>query len=188
MENRKRKVYLHQGRLAVFLDFLSRLAILASLVIAGLQYFAYQQDMQIQRTLNFVERFQDGPVGQAQRGLTTALRQVEPAVQDIKTSGLEGLGANAAYTEIRRFVIYESNNGQGVWRDVDTVVLFLEELEVCVETGLCDERVAIQFFADYAEIFVANFEPYLDDRSAMAPDFGQKVRAFANRKNHAQKN
>lgn len=161
-------------------DILTKLGAVAGAVFIVFEYNARQQDARVQRTMDYVQRFESGPVGEAQRVITRSLRDTESIMPDLYSADFSETSSQAAHRDVIEFLVYDSRNGVGIGAEVDTVVLFLDQLGVCVERNLCDKATAQGFFGEYADSVLRNFSPFIVDRRKLAPTYGEHAeRAIA---------
>lgn len=143
------------------------------------EYNGLQRDNRVARTMEFIERFEQGPTGDAQRRITLALRESEQAVTDLYAGDLSSSEAQRAHRDLVEFLAYESNGGQGVAADVDAVVSFLDRVAICVQRGLCERALALEVFGEYTGSLLSNFAPYVEDRRRLAPSYGGYAQTLA---------
>lgn len=157
------------------------LAIASSLIGGFIEYQFYQNDQRVLQTLNLLERFQLGAIGGAQRKITSTLRQAEPAIKDLQDANLAPVAAEASRAQLIEFVIYDSNNGEGVWRELDTMFLFVDQVGICVQKKVCDASLADELFLDYSQTLFDNFGDYISEKRTYAPSYALKAEAFVKR-------
>ena len=161
--------------LGYLLSSISLATVILGLVFGLIEYRSYQADQRIERTFRFLERFQQGEIATAQRTITNTLRQLDPAMRDLVTQNLPQEDLIAHVQGMRDFALYESNNGDGITREIDVVVLFLDQIGICVAEQLCDANVSRQLFGHYTETLVDNFDVYFDAQKEFAPYYGSNL-------------
>jgi len=58
-------------------------------------------------------------------------------------------------------VISSTTKQRGIVADVDLIIGFFDELQVCATSGLCDRKTINDFFKPYAVRFYCLHEPFL---------------------------
>lgn len=158
-----------------------QLVIASSLIGGFVEYRLYQNEQRVLQTLNLLERFQLGAVGDAQRKITSTLRQTEPAIKDLQNANLSPEAADRSRRQLIEFVIYDSNNGDGVWRELDTMFLFIDQISICVQKNVCDASLSDELFLDYSQTLFENFGDYVSEKRQYAPSYALKAEAFVKR-------
>ena len=161
-----------------FLRLIAESLLAASALWAFVEYRLYREDARVLQSLELLERFQVGAIGDAQRAITSTLRESEPAIADLAGAGLSTEAADEARAQLSDFIIYDSNEGRGVWRELDVMFLFLDQVAICVERKLCDGPLVDDFFADYGKTLFGNFPAYIESKREFAPEYALRAEAF----------
>jgi hypothetical protein len=132
-------------------------AVVAGGSFALVQFFSAKHVEKINRTMEYIQRYEDGNVASARRSINDAIRPMEKDIQNLPEkpdpmvyfAGLDDL--------IRQGKIQESQ--------IDIVVDFYEGLSVCVRNQICDQTVAMAYFGgDESVNFGRSFKKYIGDR------------------------
>lgn len=87
----------------------------------------------------------------------------------------------AAKTIKRRlamFLVTDSDGGKGLENELDIIVRFFNGVQICLENGLCDRKVANAFLGSYAQSIWANFGPYIESRRSIIDGYGAGLELF----------
>ena len=133
------------------------------MVIGGVfgifQYLEHKRDVRIERSMNFVERFQDNTVTlEARKNLSRSI--------DGQIDELNALLSNKVLKAKELSALYDAEIVKLVKQDTLTehlkhIFTFYEQLVYCVEMELCDREVADMFFETEAKSLIRTFYPYI---------------------------
>jgi len=158
------------------IDLSSRVALLAAGAFAVVQYLQSLQDLRVERTTQYITRYEDGNASVARRSINSLFRPYVAQFNELRQLG--GVSPDMQYEIVK--AIAETDEGHGLFDRIDTVVDFYEGLWTCVREHLCDQPVAEGYFASgEAAEFWNNFEPYILDRRANNPSFATGLEIFA---------
>lgn len=150
----------------------------AGLILGGLfaawQYWEAKLDAQIARTIAYVDRFESGSVGQARGEIREELLPYMSQFREVTAAGISDQDRDELVLSIA-----EANDSR-IARNLDHVVDFFQGLNICVEEGLCDRRVAMAYFqtSDARDLWT-NFEPYVRLRRENNPLYGREFERYA---------
>jgi hypothetical protein len=155
---------------------ISQVALIAGGIFAAFQYIDARRDAQVEHTMEYIVRYEDGRVGESRRAIETALRPYLPNFAEIQNQGVRSQDRIDVISTLMTVAGEGSLPGH-----VDTVVDFYEGLWTCVREDVCSKEVALGYFggADAAD-FRANFQPYIDQRRENNPTYARGLDRFAN--------
>lgn len=156
-------------------------------IVACIQYVDSFQELRTERSLKFVNSWKSENISDSY-SLTRLFVQdmidrdgyPDPSLTKEQMSrALSNLGARWTAELIRGDndrVLREGVQPKELIKHIDTVVLFFEEMEVCIESELCDDEVLLKFFGGRVQTFWVYFKGYARlRRSTYYPQFGSKV-------------
>lgn len=157
-----------------WIDAISKIGIVAGGLFAGWQYWEAKTDKRTERTTAYIERYEDGRVGDARREINGKLRPYIAQFRQVAVSGISPQDRDAMVLALTE------ENGGDIANRLDTVADFFQGLETCTSEGLCDRRVAEAYFrsSDAGDLWT-NFEPYFRERRANNPSYGDAFEHFA---------
>jgi hypothetical protein len=155
------------------LDKLTKAGILIAGVFALYQFMDAKQDARVQRTSEYITRYEEGTPAAALRRINAALRPYAPQFE--KLTGEDGLSAATR----KDMVLTLFDHSPTLAEDVDAIVGFYKGLDACVRQLLCDRTTAVTYFGPEASEFYSNFEPYFGVRHVSDPAFASSVVLFA---------
>jgi hypothetical protein len=139
---------------------------------AGCQYTSAQEVEKINRTMEYIQRYEDGSVATARRSINDSLRYIEIRLQKLPDKPnpddyFMGLGEAIRSGEIKE-------------NQIDIVVDFYEGLSVCVRNEICDQTVAMAYFSgDESKNFKDYFGKYISDRRTNNHCYAEGLAWFA---------
>lgn len=144
---------------------LASIGVLAAAVISTLQYIESNRSLESERSLGLVQAWQE-----------RKLAEDFSALQLFVEGKLEGLGEasaglaalpppalNAALSNLGKTWLIENRKGENpdVLEDrIDRVTLFFEQMETCIDAGLCTEKVLARYFDEQVQSFWVYFNHY----------------------------
>lgn len=132
------------------------LGVLIAAVAAIQQYKANSSAEQVNKTLKYLDRFQEDRVFNARQ----TLDEVWNAKRDEVFSLLESKAGDMAYAKYLAAIIEKEK----LATPIATVMDFYDELEACTSADLCDRDTAVRFFGKYAWDFHGLLHPYIEDQ------------------------
>ncbi|TAD75326.1 MAG: hypothetical protein EAY70_10615 [Sphingomonadales bacterium] len=176
------------------LDVLGIAGLLVGGIFAAIQYVDAKAAQRTSRTFEYIERYESGDVAEARRAINRVLRPYLEQFEDLEAEGLPRKERDDVVRSIIRAEVEIQSassakaagnpsaieSPETVEDKIDRVVEFYDGLKVCVDEELCNERVTVNYFSpDEARIFWDNFYPYIMDRRANYPRYGDALEAFA---------
>lgn len=130
---------------------LTALAVLAGGLWGWNQFNESQRGKRVDRTMEYILRYEQGPVADARHSFSGALKELGNH-QLLPDEFLAAVDANIKTGDIEE-------------AKIDTVVDFYEGLFVCTSNNICDKDATTSYFADAeSENFVSNFISYICTR------------------------
>lgn len=139
--------------------WLSAIIMIIGGVFGIFQYLEHKNDVRIERSMTFVERFQDNTVTlSARKNLSQSI--------DGKIDELNALLSNKDLKAEELSALFDAEIVKLVKQDVLTehlkhIFTFYEQLVYCVEMELCDRDVADMFFETEAKSLIRTYYPYI---------------------------
>jgi len=165
-------------------DFINGWLTIVAIFAAGLfslnEYLEHKTGEQVQRSLNYVERYNGDKLLDMRNTLSTKLDEENKSlVETLSNPELSQNELQAAYDKL----ILEIIKKHKLAIQIKTLLGFHEELVLCVESQLCDEQVARDFFTTDAKALFRGFYPYICDqrRKWKNEKIGLRVEIFFNK-------
>jgi|GEM_PF-7026334 len=173
------------------LEAVSKILLILATLIGGawavVEYFEKKQDARVAETLGYVRRFSSDPLQAAQ----TRIGMAWYAVRDhVRTLGNTPVSSGEEFARRKRQLVMTVVEGTavpvagsgartGLVADLDLLVGFFSELQVCVRTGLCDRQTAEDYFRTYARRLYCVHEPFIEWKAkSYSQGYGGDLRAF----------
>ncbi|MFO1418641.1 MAG: hypothetical protein U1E83_08220 [Methylotetracoccus sp.] len=152
--------------------WIEAIGVLTAAVIAIQQYQENSRAEQVNKTLKYLDRFQEDRVFNARRTLEQAWHERRNEVFEIESAQGEAALVKFLEDEIEK---------QHLEPLIATVMDFYDELHACTMADLCDRDTAVRFFGKYAWDFYGLLAPHIkSQRAQMHDDFiGLGVRFFS---------
>ena len=156
-----------------FLEFLSLLGVIGGGAFAAWQYVQTQELTRVNRTMDYIKSYDEGPVGDARRSLKVFLF---PILDQMDHGGVKSETREQWLGDMPDH-INDAQDPAAVEANIDAVVAFYESLQTCVDNNLCSAKVADKYFYAYdANEFWHNFGPYIIQKCASSPYYGSSLR------------
>lgn len=159
-------------------DSVLKFLLVAGAIFTVYQYLDAKRVERVKQTLSYIERFEGEDTAAAHQAISEELRAQRPAFERINAQPATQEAAKQARTLIAKFLAYDAGQGRGLAAEIDVLISFFSSLQICIEQGLCEAKVAHAFFDEYVNAFWANFEPYVAERRESASAFGGPMERF----------
>jgi hypothetical protein len=150
----------------------------------GWQYNESRMDKRVENTLAYVTRFESGEtsIGKAQRAITEALWRHNEEIAEFRTTrGSEPQLREIRLTIIRRILasVNDKLGSTSVMGPMEEIDNFFDALATCVQGAVCDDTSARRYFGCAVVGYLESFEPMLEERARVAPNYGWGLRWLA---------
>jgi hypothetical protein len=174
------------------LEAISKILLIIGTIAGGFwairEYFDKKHDARVAETLGYVRRFSSDPPLAAQTRIGMAWYSVKDALRTLEETPVSS--AQEFVDRKRQLVmmvveksvvpVSASTNQKGLVSDLDLLVGFFAELQVCIEAQLCDTPVAKKYFQPYAVRLYCVHEPFIVWKSkAYSQDYGDELKKLA---------
>lgn len=154
------------------------IAIVIGTIFAFVQYINLKQNRKIDRTISFIEQFNDNNLSAARVKISNTLRKYESEIDELNNTPMSQAAAAKVRQKISFSLAQDSNDGAGLETEIDEIIGFFGALEICLKAKICDQPTAKSFFGDYADRFVQNFGPYIEARASRVSGYGDYLMEF----------
>ena len=165
--------------------FALRILLVLGAVFSAVQYLQAREEKRIERTLALVELWERSDYQEAQAAVKQRLAELNRQSAGLITDKTTQEELAIITASIGSQALTEGGGTMPI--DVfaerfDRVVYFLSRLASCVEGNLCDERVADEFFLDYAQSFWRYFSDHIArERRRGAPSLAVAIEHYVTR-------
>lgn len=159
-------------------DFLSKIALMGGIVFSLYQFFAFQNSERIKYTIQFVEKYDGANFLRARQTISAVLRQHEGKIAQLSSIRISPNADAKLRARMAQFLVKDSNNKEGIAKELDLVVRFFNGLQICIENNLCDRSIADAFLLAHAKNIWLNFGPYIVSRRKIISGYGLGIELF----------
>ena len=152
-------------------------AVIAAGVITVSEYYQHKEGEQVKLTLSYVERFNSSKLLDMRNLIDMKLdEENETIISTLSKKDLSEVEMEKAYGQL----IVDIVEKHRMSLQLKTLLAFHEEVVLCVNTALCNEQVARDFFTTDAKELFKGFYPFIcDERRKWKNDkIGQRVEHF----------
>ncbi len=166
------------GSLSGWGDLIAKMGAGAVLVFGYIEYRETQRASRIERVQAYEDDFRSGQVAEARRRIAETLRQQYAALDTLRTeTGLSPEDVAQAKRDIGAALIADN---PAFSSDLGLLIEFLDSVQTCIETRICEASVARANFASQASWVFNSFDPVIPLISSGAVDgFSEKARVLA---------
>lgn len=136
--------------LAVWME---SIGVLVAAIFAIQQYTDNSAAEQVNKTLSYIDRFHADDVGDAREKFEKVFDERKDEIFKVSS----GSDADTQFPQYLDRVVAE----QELEIPLHKILEFFDELNICAEAKLCDEKTAIRFFGKYAWDFSGLMKPYI---------------------------
>jgi hypothetical protein len=162
----------YPSKLSDWIDVTAKIGAILAGIFAVYQYLETQKSERIKATLEYVKRFNapDENVSKSVRKLSHALNANRGNILRYQNATLTSEQSDAVRKRLADQIVEQAGSENDVVQDIDD---FFDNLRICVQSRICDEKTATEFFHGYVSNFLENFGSVVQDRSNMSPGFGR---------------
>lgn len=129
------------------------IGVLVAAVFAIQQYADNSAAEQVNKTLSYIDRFHADDVGDAREKFEKVFDERKDEIFKMSS----GADAESQFPQYLQRIVDE----QELEIPLNKILEFFDELYICAEAKLCDEKTAIRFFGKYAWDFSGLMKPYV---------------------------
>lgn len=159
-------------------DLFVKVGALAGALFAVFQYLDGKETARVERSLDYVRPLDAGEIAGASRRISDELMLRSEEITELSSIPMSPEDAREAHKIIVLTMVYDSNGGVGLRKELDMVVGHIGALQVCIEENICDGATARAFLGGYARRLLENFHPYIQERQLIAPEYGVAAMRF----------
>lgn len=144
------------------------------------EYLEHKESEQVKLTLKYVERYNSNKMLDMRTQLSLKLDEENKAlISTLSDSSLSADELNKKYSQLILQIIEKHKLAV----NLKTLIGFHEEVVLCVDSTLCNEQVAKDFFTIDAQELFRGFYPYIceERRKWKNNRIGQRIEAFYNK-------
>jgi hypothetical protein len=154
-------------RLEAISKILLILGTLATGIWVIMEYFDKKHDARVAETLGYARRFAADPLQAAQTRIGMAWYAARGSLRVLAATPVRSADEFAARRRqlvmmvVQNSVTSASSKQTGIVSDLDLLVGFFAELQVCITSKLCDSETANNYFRSYATRLYCLHEPFI---------------------------
>ena len=174
------------------LEAISKILLILGTLVGGawaiFEYLEKKQDGRVAESLGYVRRLSSEPLLSAQARIAMAWYAARDSVRNLDSTPVSSADEFARRKRqlvmmvVDRTAIPLSSSAiqKGLVPDLDLLVDFFRELQVCIDANLCDRQTAVSFFKSYARRLYCLHEPFITWKSSSySMGYGSELRGFA---------
>jgi hypothetical protein len=165
-------------RLGQWLDIITKVGLVLGGLFSGWQYLEAKRTEQVKRTFDYVAALNQGETAKAREAINGGLRRLIPELTLIDATPMAPDQAAAVHARIADGLIFSSDGGKGLEVELDLVLDLFDQVQICVDEGLCDAGTARAFVGAYARTLWFNFQPTIEKLRATIPGYGAGLEHF----------
>lgn len=139
------------------------------------QYDQLRQSQRVERTMAYIQRYEEGSTAIAVIHMRTTLRAY---VEQFNALQADGVSASDRRDMILT-IADENVDGRSIADDLDAIAQFYQSLKTCIDENLCDARVGRRYFSDPARELWIDFRPYFEERRKNNQRYAAELEALA---------
>lgn len=158
-----------------WLELILKVILITASLSAVYQYFDVKQENRVKKAMEFVNNFNNGQLQNAQLKLSEYWSDYEDGFEQLQGS-IENEKERALIIETIVLPVVSKNYEHRA--NVDLLVNFFENLQTCIENRICDKDVSQSFFGKYAFSFFDLYQPLINKKRKLIPDYACQLQAF----------
>jgi len=143
------------------------------------QYFDVKQENRVKETMDFFDNFNSGELQEARLSLGVTWEDYHDKIKRLNNANVSNEETKALILERIVLPMVEHNNQQ---KEIDLLINFFGNLEICVENKICDQHVSEVFFSEYATSFFDLYKPWIKKRREIIPNYACQFEEYATKK------
>jgi len=161
---------------ANWLEFMLKVLVITGSIGGIYQYFDVKQENRVKKTMEFLDNFNSGNLQSAQLNLSEFWEGYHAKIRQLNQATVENEEARTLILERIVLPVISHNKQQ---KDIDLMVGFFENLQVCIVGRICEEHTTKIFFGSYAASFFNLYEPWIKRRREIIPNYACQLQFFA---------
>lgn len=150
-----------------WLELMLKIILITASLGAVYQYFDVKQENRVKETMDFLDNFSSGGLQNAQLNLSKFWENYHDKIKQLNQVTVANEKSRALILERIVLPVISHNNQQ---KDIDLLVSFFGNIQICVANRICDKQTAEVFFSEYATNFFALYEPWIKQRREIIPN------------------
>lgn len=156
--------------------------ILKSLLVIGsigavYQYFDLKQEDRVKQTMEQLQVFNSKPILEARLTLAKVWEPYQATFQQLNQQTVTN---EQDKQQILSKIVIPIIQQKTLRREINLLVDFFDNLDICVQHHLCDGPVAQAFFQGYAQSFYHLHQPWIAEQRQSIPNYACHFEAFIN--------
>jgi len=172
------------------LEAISKVLLILGTLAGGIwvivEYFEKKIDARVTETLGYARRFSTDPLQAAQTRIGMAWYAARAPLQVLAATPVrsadefEARRRQLVMLVVQKSITSTSPKQIGIVSDLDLLVGFFAELQVCVASKICDADTANNYFRSYARRLYCLHEPFIQWKDQnYSRGYGSELRAMA---------
>lgn len=158
-----------------WLELTLKILVIIGSIGAVYQYFDVKQEKRVKETMDFLDNFSSGDLQSAQLNLSATWEGYHDKIKLLNQANVTDEKTKALIIARIVLPIIEHNNQQ---KEIDLLINFFGNLQICVENKICDRHVSEVFFNEYASSFFDLYEAWIMERREIIPNYACQFQAF----------
>lgn len=160
-------------------DLILKIILIVGGILAAWQYFSVQQENRIKQTMEQLKTFNSDPLLESHLKLQQTWDQYISVFQKLN---LQQVADNEMKIKIQTKIVIEVITKNKLQREIELIINFYENLQICVHHNICDATVSHAFFDEYAKSFYKLHKPWIKARRNVIPHYAEQLQTFINTK------
>lgn len=163
-----------------WLELILKVILITASLSAVYQYFDVKQENRVKKTMEFLDHFSSGQLQDAQMKLSASWSDYHDDIKQLNQIPVKSEKDKALIIEnmVLQVVLHREQS-----KDIDLLVIFFENLQICIDNRICDQRVSQSFFGEYASGFFSLYQPWIKERRKLIPNYACQLQAFVQQTN-----
>lgn len=153
---------------------LKMILVLAS-IGAVYQYFDVKQENRVKQTMEQLKSFNSSKLQAAQFKLSATWEAYQKSFEALNR---QTVASEQDKARIQAKIVLPVIRHNKLQQDIDLLVDFFENLQICVQHRICDKQVSLDFFGGYADYFYRLHRPWIEKQRAVIPGYASQLQAF----------
>lgn len=163
-----------------WLELIVKFLLIAGSIGGVYEYFDVKQENRVKKTMEFFDKFNSDELLNAQLNLT---KTWDLYYEDIKKLRSETVANEDERVLILKGFVLPIIKHHKQEPDINLILSFLENVEICVKNAICDDHVSQVFFGKYAMEFYELYNPWFAKRSEIYPGYACLLKRFVQKIN-----
>jgi len=158
-----------------WVELVGKCILIIGVLSAIYQYFDVKRENRVKETMAQLQVFSRDPLLATRLKLGNVWESYQPQLLQLKQRSVM---SEEDKTLIQAKIVIPVIQQNQLQREIGSLVDFFDNLSICVQSRICDGKVAKAFFGSYAQSFYELHQPWIEKQRKTVPHYACHLEVF----------